>query len=43
MLSEKFYMGVRDPQCKPKSSVAQNKTHGYVYHLDLELSDMSRD
>ena len=43
VLSEKFYMGVRDPRCNPKSFVAQKKTHGYVYHLDLELSDRSRD
>ena len=43
MLSEKFCGGVRDPRCKPKSSVAQKKTHGHVHHLDLELSDKSRD
>ena len=43
MLSEKFCVGVRDPRCKPKSSVAQKKTHSHVYHLDLELSDGSRD
>ena len=43
MLSEKFCGGVRDPRCKPKSSVAQNKTHGHVYPLDLELSDRSWD
>ena len=35
-------MGVRDPRRKPKISVAQNKTHGHVYHLDLELSDRIR-
>ena len=34
-------MGVRDPRCDPKSSVAQNKTHGY--HIDFELCDRSRD
>ena len=43
MLSEKFYVGVRDLWCKPKISVSQKKTHGHVYHLDLELSDRSRD
>ena len=43
MLSEKFCVGVRDPRCKPKSSVTQKKTHGHVYHLDLELSDRGRD
>ena len=43
MLCEKFYGGVRDPRCKPKSSVAQKKTHGHVDHLDLYLSDRSRD
>ena len=43
VLSEKLCMGVRDPRCNPKSSVAQEKTHGHVYHLDLELSDRSRD
>ena len=34
-------LGVRDPQCDPKRSVAQNKTHGY--HIDFELCDRSRD
>ena len=43
VLSKKFCMGVRDPRCNPKSFVAQKKTHGHVYHLDLELSDRSRD
>ena len=43
VLSERFCMGVRDPRYYPKSSVAQKKTHGHVYHLDLELSDRSRD
>ena len=42
VLSEKFCMGVRDLRCNPKSSVAQEKTHGHVYHLDLELSDRSQ-
>ena len=42
VLSEKFYMGVRDPRCNLKSYVAQEKTRGHVYHLDLELSDRSR-
>ena len=43
MLSEKFCVGVRDPRCKPKSYVSQNKIHGHVYHLDLESSDRSQD
>ena len=43
VLSEKFYGGVRDPRCKPKSFVAQKKTHGHVYHLDFKLGDRSRD
>ena len=43
MLFEKFCGGVRDPRCKPKSYIAQNKTHGHVYPLDLELSDRSWD
>ena len=43
MLFKKFCVGVRDPRYKPKSFVAQKKTHGHVYHLDLELSDRSRD
>ena len=43
MLFEKFCVAVRDPPCKPKSSVAQKKIHGHVYHLDLELSDRSQD
>ena len=41
--SEKLCMGIRDLRYKPKSSVAQKKTHGHVYHLDLELSDKSQD
>ena len=36
-------MGVRDLRYYAKSSVAQEKTHGRVYHLDLELSDRNRD
>ena len=36
-------MGVRDLRCNPKSSVAQKNTHGYGYHIDLELCDRSRD
>ena len=36
-------MAVRDPQCNPKSSVAQKKTHGHGYHLNFELGDKSRD
>ena len=43
MLSEKFCGGVRELWCKSKSYVAQKKTHDHVYHLDLELSDRSRD
>ena len=42
-MSQNFCMGVRDPRCKMKCYVAQNKTHGLVYHLDLELSDRSQD
>ena len=42
-MSQNLCIGVRDPRCKPKSSIAQKKTHGYVYHLDLELSDRSWD
>ena len=38
-MSRNFCMGVRDPWCKPKSSVA----HGHIYHLDIELSDKCRD
>ena len=34
-------LGVRDPRCNPKRSVAQNKTHGY--HIDFELCDRSCD
>ena len=43
VLSEKLCVCVRDPRCKRKSSVAKKKTHDHVYHLDLELSDRSRD
>ena len=42
MLSEKLCIGVRDSRCKPKSSVAQKKTHGHGYHLDFELGDRIR-
>ena len=35
-------MGVRDARYYPKSSGAQEKTHGHVNHLDLELSDRGR-
>ena len=40
---KRFYMGVKDLRCKPKSFVAQKKTHGHIHHLDLELSDRSLD
>ena len=44
VLSERFCVGVRDPRCKPKSSVTKKKKrHDYVYHLDLELSDRSQN
>ena len=43
VLSEKVCMGVRDPRYYPESYVTQEKTHGHVYYLDLELSDRSRD
>ena len=43
VLSRKFCVGVRDPRCNPKSSVAQKNTHGYGYHIDFELCDRSRD
>ena len=42
VLSENFCVGVRDPRCKPKSSVAQRKTHGHGNHLDFLLSDRSQ-
>ena len=42
MLSQKFCLGIKDPRCKPKSSVAQKKTHGHGYHLDFELGDRSQ-
>ena len=38
---KRFCTGVRDPRYYPKSYVGQEKTHGHVYHLDLELSDRS--
>ena len=43
VLSRKLCVGVRDPRCNPKSSVAQKNTHGYGYHIDFELCDRSRD
>ena len=42
-MNQNLCMGVRDPRCKPKSSIAQDKTHGTIYYLDLELSGRSRD
>ena len=42
-MSQNFCMGVRDLRCKPKSFVTQNKRHVHIYHLDLKLSDRSRD
>ena len=42
-MSQNFCMGVKDRRCRPKSFVAQNKTHGHLYHLDLKWSDRSRD
>ena len=35
-------MGVTDPRYRPKSSVAQRKTHDHGYHLDFELGDRSQ-
>ena len=35
--------GVRDPRFKSKKFCGPKKTHGHVYHLDLEFSDRSRD
>ena len=43
VLSEKFYMGVKDLWCNSKSFVAQKNTHGYGYHIDFELCDRSGD
>ena len=43
VLFGKFCVGVRDLRCNPKSSVAQKNTHGYGYHIELELCDRSRD
>ena len=43
VLSVKFCVGVRDPQCNSKIFVAQKNTHGYGYHIDFELCDRSRD
>ena len=43
-LFRNFYVDVRGSQCRPKSSVAREmKTHGHSYHVDLELSDRSRE
>ena len=37
-------MDIRGSKCRPKSSIAQEmKTHRHEYHLDLELSDRSRE
>ena len=41
VLSGKFCVSVRDPQCNPKSFVAQKNTHGYGYHIDFKLCDRS--
>ena len=42
VLSKKLCVVVRDPQCKPKISITQRKTHGHGYHLDFELGDRNR-
>ena len=43
VLSGKFYVGVKDPRCNKKSSVAQKNTHGYGYHIDFDLCDRSQN
>ena len=39
---KRFCTGVRHLRYYLKSSVAQEKTHGHVYQLDLELNDSSQ-
>ena len=34
---------VRGSKCKPKNYVIEMKTQGHGYHIDLELSDRSRE
>ena len=43
VLSGKFCVGVRDPQCNLKVLLPKKDTHGYGYHIYFELCDKSRD
>ena len=38
-----FCMDIRDSQCRSKSYVAQDENTRSSYHIDLELSDRSRE
>ena len=42
-ISLNFSVNVRGSKCKPKSYVALDKNTRSVYHVDLELSDRSRE
>ena len=42
-ISRNFYMNVRGSKCKPKSYVARDENTRSGYHVDLELSDRSRE
>ena len=42
-ISLNLCMNVRGSKCKPKSYVNQDENTRSGYHVDLELSDMSRE
>ena len=42
-ISRNFCVNVRGSKCKPKSYVNQDENTRSGYHVDLELSDRSRE
>ena len=42
-ISLNFYVNVRGSKCKPKSYVNRDENTQSGYHVDLELSDRSRE
>ena len=42
-ISRNFYMNVRGSKCKPKIYVARDENIRSGHHVDVELSDKSRE
>ena len=42
-ISQNFYVNVRGSKCKPKIYVNRDENTRSGYHVDLELSDRSRE